>query len=145
MDTILLKYLTIALASTLKFFGGPIAGYAMGMGWIETALCSTAGMMFTILLVSTLAQQIKKLMDRFRKSPKKTFSKTSRIAVKIWQKFGIIGIAFLTPVLFTPPLGAILIVAFRIPRFTAYSWMLASALVWGLIVSVSISYIPSFE
>ncbi len=145
MENILLKYITIALASTLKFFGGPIAGFAMGLGWFETALCSTAGMMFTIVLVSTLTEQINKLRDRFRKSPKKKFSRSSRAAVKVWQKFGVAGIAFLTPVLFTPPLGAILIVAFRIPRFTAYSWMLASGLVWGFIVSFAISHVPLFQ
>jgi uncharacterized membrane protein len=142
---IVLKYLTIALASTLKFFGGPITGIAMGINWIETALCSTVGMMFTIVIGSTLAQEISKLRDRFRKSPKKIFSRTSRTAVKIWKKFGIIGIAFLTPVLFTPPLGAILIVAFRIPRAKAYLWMLISAILWGLAVSFSISRFSIFQ
>jgi len=142
---IILKYLTIALASSLKFFGGPITGYAMGISWVETALCSTAGMMFTILVGSTLTQQISRLRDRFRKSPKKIFSRTSRTAVKIWQKFGVVGIAFLTPILFTPPLGAILIAAFRIPRTTAYSWMLASGLIWGAIVSFSISRFAIFQ
>lgn len=143
MDNIL-KYLTIAFASTLKFFGGPITGNAMGINWLETALCSTAGMMFTIFVGSTLAREISKLIDRFRKKPKKIFSRTSRAAVKIWKKFGIAGIAFLTPILFTPPLGAILIVAFRIPRPAAYSWMLASALLWGVIVSFSISRFSHF-
>lgn len=135
------KYVTIALASTLKFFGGPITGAAMQVGWIETALCSTVGMMFTIILLSTLTEQATRLFDRLRKKPKKLFTKLNRAAVKVWLKFGIVGIAFLTPILFTPPLGAILIVAFKVPRLKAYTWMLVSALTWGFIVSYTISHI----
>ncbi|WP_353722658.1 hypothetical protein [Dyadobacter sp. 676] len=67
--------------------------------------------------------------------PPKKFTKTNRIAVNIWRKFGIVGIAFLTPPLFTPLFGPILAVAFRVPKASIFLWMSASALVWGLAIS----------
>ncbi|WP_149241241.1 hypothetical protein [Dyadobacter sp. 32] len=135
MKTILLKYLSVALASTLKFFGGPIAGVVLKLTWIETAICSVAGMMFSVFILTFLGKAVQSLMNKHRKSPAKRFSRTNRIAVNIWKKFGIIGIAFLTPPLFTPLFGPILAVAFKVPRASIFLWMFVSASVWGLAIS----------
>lgn len=135
MKTILLKYLSVALASTLKFFGGPITGVILKLTWIETALCSVAGMMFSVFLLTFVGKGIQGLIKKHRKSAPKKFSRTTRIAVNIWKKFGIIGIAFLTPPLFTPIFGPILAVAFKVPRTSIFMWMFVSAMIWGLGIS----------
>jgi hypothetical protein len=135
MKTTLLKYLSVALASTLKFFGGPIAGVILKLTWIETAICSAVGMMFTVLLLTYVGGGIQALLKKHRKSPPKKFTRTTRIAVNIWKRFGIIGIAFLTPPLFTPIFGPILAVAFKVPRASIFLWMSISAIVWGLGIS----------
>lgn len=135
METTFLKYLSVALASTLKFFGGPIAGAILKLTWIETAICSAIGMMFTVLILTYVGSGIQEMMKKRRKTPPKKFTRTNRIAVNIWRKFGIVGIAFLTPPLFTPLFGPILAVAFRVPRPAIFLWMSASAIIWGLAIS----------
>ncbi len=135
MKSLLLKYLSVALASTLKFFGGPITGVILHVGWLETALFSALGMMFSVVILTYAGNGFQQLLQKRRKSPPKKFSKTNRIAVKVWKKFGIIGIAFLTPPLFTPLFGPLLAVAFRVPRNSIFLWMTISAIVWGLAVS----------
>jgi uncharacterized membrane protein len=135
MKTTFLKYLSVALASTLKFFGGPITGVILKLTWIETAICSAIGMMFTVLLLTYVGSGIQTLIKKYRKSKPKRFTRTNRIAVNIWKKFGIIGIAFLTPPLFTPLFGPILAVAFKVPRGAIFLWMAISAIVWGLGIS----------
>ncbi|WAC11034.1 hypothetical protein [Dyadobacter pollutisoli] len=135
MKTTLLKYLSVALASTLKFFGGPIAGVILKLTWVETAICSAVGMMFTVLLLTYVGGGIQALLKKHRKSPAKKFTRTTRIAVNIWKRFGIIGIAFLTPPLFTPIFGPILAVAFKVPRASIFLWMSISAILWGLGIS----------
>lgn len=135
MKTTFLKYLSVAAASTLKFFGGPITGVILKLTWIETALCSVAGMMFSVFLLTFVGKGIQSLVKKYRKSAPKKFSRTNRIAVNIWKKFGIIGIAFLTPPLFTPIFGPILAVAFKVPRASIFLWMFVSATVWGLGIS----------
>ncbi|QRR02889.1 hypothetical protein [Dyadobacter sandarakinus] len=135
METTFLKYLSVALASTLKFFGGPITGVVLQLSWIETAICSALGMMFTVLVLTYVGSGIQGLFKKYRKSAPKKFSRTTRMAVNIWQRFGIIGIAFLTPPLFTPLFGPILAVAFRVPRGSIFLWMSVSAMVWGLAIS----------
>jgi hypothetical protein len=47
-------------------------------------------------------------------SKPKKFSKTSRLAVKAWNKMGLWGIAILTPLLISPIGGALLAVSFRV-------------------------------
>jgi uncharacterized membrane protein len=135
MKTVFLKYLSVALASTLKFFGGPITGVILKLTWLETALCSAIGMMFSVFLFTLAGNGVQVLVKKHRKSPPKKFSRTNRIAVNIWKKFGIIGIAFLTPPLFTPIFGPLLAVAFRVPKTSIFLWMSVSALVWGLSIS----------
>ena len=135
MKTILLKYLSVALASTLKFFGGPITGVILNLSWIETAMCSVAGMMFSVFLLTYVGKGIQALLKKHRKAKSKKFSRTTRIAVNIWKKFGIVGIAFLTPPLFTPIFGPILAVAFKVPRASIFLWMFVSASIWGLAIS----------
>jgi uncharacterized membrane protein len=135
MKTLLLKYLSVALASTLKFFGGPITGVILKLSWLETALFSAVGMMFSVVLLTYAGKGVQELVKKYKKTPAKRFSRSNRMAVKIWKKFGIIGIAFLTPPLFTPLFGPLLAVAFRVPRTSIFLWMTISAIVWGLAVS----------
>jgi len=135
MKTIFLKYLSVALASTLKFFGGPIAGVVLKLTWIETAICSAVGMMFSVFVLTFVGGAIQNLIKKHRKTPPKRFSRTNRMAVNIWKRFGIIGIAFLTPPLFTPLFGPILAVAFKVPRPLIFLWMSISAIIWGLAIS----------
>lgn len=135
MKGIFLKYISVALASTLKFFGGPITGVILDLTWIETAVCSIAGMMFSVLIVTYVGKGIQVLLKKYRKAEPKRFSKTNRMAVRIWKKFGIIGIALLTPPLFTPIFGTALAVAFRVPRTSIFLYMTLSAIGWGFFVS----------
>jgi uncharacterized membrane protein len=135
MKTTFLKYLSVALASTLKFFGGPITGVLLKLSWIETAICSAAGMMFTVFVLTYIGGGIRNLINKRRKTKPKRFTRTNRLAVNIWKKFGIVGIAFLTPPLFTPLFGPILAVAFRVPRSSIFMWMSISAIIWGLGIS----------
>lgn len=135
MKAIFLKYISVALASTLKFFGGPITGVILNLTWIETAVCSIAGMMFSVLIVTFVGKGIQSLLKKHRKGTPKRFSKTNRMAVRIWKKFGIIGIAALTPPLFTPIFGTALAVAFRVPRTSIFLWMTLSAIGWGFFIS----------
>jgi uncharacterized membrane protein len=135
MMELVAKYVSVVFASSLKFFGGPISAFLLQLSWVESVLLSATGMMVGVITTTLIGKQIQAMIENKRKKPKKRFSKSSRLAVNVWQRFGVIGIAAFTPVLFTPIGGALLVVAFRIPRRLAFFWMLVSALVWGVIVS----------
>lgn len=135
---LLLKYLSVIVSAALKFVAGPLTALALGLTWYEAALCSAAGMMVSVLLFTYIGKAIQLLIMRWRKTTPKRFTKSSRMAVRIWKRFGIIGIAILTPLLFTPIGGTIIAVAFRVPRRKIFLWMSISGLSVGAIVSFAI-------
>jgi hypothetical protein len=107
-------YIGIVLASTIKFVGGPLAGLALNANWHLIAICSTIGMMLSIVGVLYFGPYLLKFIDWLRRGKKKTvFSKTSRYAVKVKNKLGLWGIALLTPFLFTPIVGALIAISFK--------------------------------
>lgn len=80
----------------------------------------------------------KKVISRFLKR-KKVFSNQSRRFVKIWKKYGIMGVAFLTPLLLTPIGGTVVLTSFGSPKNLILLTMLASAIFWSF-VFVSLIY-----
>ena len=149
------EYIAVALASAFKFVGGPLAGMAMGLTWLETTVCSTVGMMLTVLLItygSSLFRRLSALRGFprvkgwahapkwFFKSPKQ-FSKTTRLAVKVKNRLGLWGVAFLTPFLFTPVLGTFIALSFRFPKHEIVQKMLVCGLLAGFLQTMVIHYL----
>jgi hypothetical protein len=55
------------------------------------------------------------------------------------------GIAFLTPLIFTPIVGTLIALSFKIPPLKIIAWMTVFAIVWGLIVSIALYNIPGLQ
>lgn len=139
------KYIPVIIASTIKFVGGPLAGLAMGLTWPETALCATIGMMITVILVTYAGTAIQALLQRYRSAPPKRFTRRTRLAVRIFHRTGLAGIAFLTPLILTPIVGAALAVSFRLSRVRIVFYMLLSAIFWAIVQTVLLYQIPGIE
>lgn len=69
-----------------------------------------------------------------RRQPKR-FTKLTRLSVKTWNRFGIQGIAFLTPILLSPILGAVVAVAFRVPPKKLIPYMAVSCFFFSFVFS----------
>lgn len=132
------KYLSVVLASTIKFIGGPITGFALGLPWLLTAALTVAGMMLAVLSVAVLGGHLQRWWAKRRQTQAhpRRFSKRSRLAVRVWQRFGIWGIACLTPVLFTPIGGTVIALSFRVPLAKLLVAMLVFGILWGLIFTL---------
>ncbi len=124
-------YFATITASMLKFLGGPLVGLGLKLHWVETAICTIIGMMITVSLVMFLGEVISKFFKS--KKPQKRFTKTRRFAVKIRRRFGLIGIAALTPLIFSPAGGAVLAMAFKYSKTAIFINMLVSAVVWAVL------------
>lgn len=138
------KYLSVIFASMIKFFGGPLTGLALKITWIETAICSVIGMMITVALITFFGDYIQRFFTRvFQKGEpkkKKKFTRSNKLAVRVRRRFGLLGISFLTPILFSPIGGAILALAFRYHKRDIIVNMLVSACVWGVIQCLFLYY-----
>ncbi len=132
------KYLTVIFATAIKFFNGPIAGLLLSLTWWETAVCCIIGMMTTVIIVSILGEQVQRLIAKYRTKKAVLFSKRSRFAVKIWLKLGIWGIAFFTPLIFTPIGGTLMALSFKVPIPKIIFSMLIFAVFWGVVLNFGI-------
>ena len=128
------KYLTVFLGSMLKFFAGPVSGLALGLSFWESLVLTVLGMMSTIVLLTLLGPQLRALWGRIIGKQGRKFTRKNRMVVKIWQRFGLIGVSFMTPILFTPIGGAVLANMLEKRQFKIITYMFYSAVFWSFLV-----------
>jgi len=99
-----------------------------------------AGVYFFAFLSEKLIGWWKGLCRRStRKKPeeqrkaKKIFTRRKRRMVRIKQRYGLIGIAFTTPLLLSIPVGVFLVARYYRSSKTKYLYLIGSNLVWSVI------------
>jgi len=130
-----IKYGTVFLGSMFKFIFGPLTGAASGLSLWETTLISVGGMMTSVLIFSLIGQGARKVwVTQLRKhnSPRPLFTRANRRIVTVWKHFGLGGIAFFTPLIFSPIVGTMLAVSFGETPRRIVPAMLLSAIFWGV-------------
>ena len=126
-------YFAVMFATALKFIAGPITGFSLGLAWYETVIFTWLGAILTVTFIVSMGQIILKSLTSLRKTKPLLFSKRVRYAVQIWQKFGIKGIAALTPLIFTPIGGSFLALSFKVPLPRILIFMAISSILWALL------------
>lgn len=72
---------------------------------------------------------------RKNEKQRKVFTKRNRRLVKIWKKYGLIGIAFLTPVIISIPLGTIVANNMVENKKKIFLYMFISIVFWSLLLT----------
>ncbi len=129
-----IKYGTVFIGSMFKFIFGPLAGTAAGLATWETCLLTFGGMMTSVVIFSLVGSEARTAwVQRLRRRRQaKAFSRRNRRLVFIWRRFGLRGVAFLTPLIFSPILGTVLAVSFGEPPRRIVPAMLVSAMFWSV-------------
>ncbi len=130
------KYFTVFLSSMVKFIGGPLSGTAFGLSWVETCIFTVLGMMTSVLIFSLLGAEVRSRLFNRRKKKRRLFTTRNRRIVRIWRRYGLTGVAFLTPLIFSPILGTIVASSFGEPWKRIFVYMFVSAVFWGVVFSL---------
>jgi hypothetical protein len=67
--------------------------------------------------------------------PKRIFTRQTRRVVKIWKRYGLFGIAALTPVIFSIPIGTFFMSRYEKNRNKIFMYMFISITAWSLILT----------
>lgn len=137
---------TVFLLSTVKFvFGGVPLALAYGFSFFKAVVITSLGGFSGILIFVAVSDfLLKKYKARKHKkehdhpSPKKNkkiFSKKNRMIIHVKQRFGLIGIATLTPLLFSIPLGCFLATRYFKDKQRVILYMFVSILFWSVSIS----------
>ncbi|MEO5601057.1 MAG: hypothetical protein ABIR06_09025 [Cyclobacteriaceae bacterium] len=131
-----------------KFILGPLGGYAANLNLMTTILSTVFGMMTVVFLLTYFGNWIRtKVFGRFRKR-KINLARAEKLQ-KIWKRYGLVGVALLTPIVLTPIGGTLLAVSSGSPKEKIIIYMFISASVWAVIFSLTVyffgnEYFPDF-
>lgn len=140
MWQMVLKVATVYFSAMLKFVFGPLGGYAAGFSLLATILITVASMMTVVFGFTLFGDWLREnIILRFFKNKKK-FSPNNRRFVNIWKRYGLIGVAALTPVLLTPIGGSLLAVSSGSPKEKIILYMLISAAFWSIVLSCALYF-----
>jgi hypothetical protein len=99
----------------------------------------TTGIVTFYYATGWLNRMINKILPS--KKPKKKFTKGNRRFIKIKNKYGLIGISMLTPVLFSIPIGCFLASRFYAGKKTTIPIMLIGIVFWAFVLPlIRLSY-----
>lgn len=141
-EKLLWVYLITFLTSSVKFIFGPAGGFLMGLHFWEMFLLTTAGMMSSVTVVTFFGLWLRERWRRivWQKRPPRRFSRRTRRTVRIWRQYGIWGVALLTPVIFSPVVGAMIAVSFGERKERILLNMAWSAVLWAAVLSFIFHY-----
>ena len=150
------KIVSVALTATFGFKLAAPAAEAFGLTFVESFLAlSIGGLTSGIILYFLFEKSIRFYKHNFAPKPhvkrtKKIFTKKNRFIIRTIQKYGIIGVAAITPPLLSIPVGCFILARLNV-RYVNDSrkimvYLIISILSWALLLSalVHVITIPSF-
>lgn len=133
------------LFSSFKFAATfPLVIIQFEFSFMETILWTNVGGLAGIYFFAFLSEKLLSWWNRtFRRSnkknlddhqqQKKVFTRRNRRIVRVKQKYGLIGIALITPFLLSIPVGVFLVVRYYRTSRTKFLYLIAANLLWSII------------
>lgn len=156
----ILKIISVIAISSVKFVGGPTLAYAYQFNYFQIVIFTVLGgvlgvfMMvhFSDPLVSAwnwIVKLFKKLFskNKFQYSTtyknntesshrkEKIFTKRNRRIVKLWKMYGLLGIAIVTPVLLSIPVGTFIATRLVHNKRRIMLYMSISVIFWSFLLT----------
>lgn len=129
----------VVLPSMVKFLFGPLAGKAAGLNILTTIVATVGGMMLSVVAFTYFGEYLRALILRYFK--KDTNPKNTEGDNKSWfKKYGLLGIALLTPVVLTPIGGTVLAVGATPNKKKIIVYMLVSACFWSAVITSAVYF-----
>ncbi len=138
-----LQVLLVIILSGTKFLTAPITALNIGFSFLQTLTITTVGGILGVLFFYHLSGFLVYVMGKI--SPKTSFEKTkskkrvftwkNKLIIRVKRDFGLIGLAALTPIFLSIPLGTFLAARFFENKKKVLLYLFASVLVWSVIIS----------
>ena len=129
----------VMLISSFKHtLAGIPSGYAFGFALPEVILYTAIGGIASVAFFMYFASTMKKVylwyLKKRGKTPRK-FTKTNRFIVRVKQRFGLYGLAFITPPIISVPIGSIIVATIYKNKTRAFAFLVGGVLFWSVLGS----------
>jgi|SRR5665648_39829 len=129
-----LKFATVVGLGIIELWAAIPAGLALGLNPLLTGLASALGSIVVLLFVVFLGDRTRNWIISRRKR-KKVKEENSSID-RMWNKYGVIGLGLLSPLITGAPLGAAIGVSLGAPPSRLILWMVIGIVVWTIILTM---------
>jgi len=137
----ILKAIPVFLSSALKFIFGPLEGYGLHLHFITTIIATVGGMMLSVVAFTYFGDWLRKrVFRRFFENRNQTLKPQNKLS-RFFKKYGLGGVALLTPVFLTPIGGTIIAVSMGKPKNKILLFMLISAIGWALVFTSVVYFV----
>ena len=143
MQLELLQLIGLLLTSSTKFLFAPAATVGFGYSFWETIIITICGGWFGVLVFFFFGRVVVDLFMRryFEKKKKQKFTRTNKLIIKVKANFGIVGLALITPVTISIPVGSILAARYFGDNKWAIYFLMASIVFWSFVLTtISIQF-----
>ena len=134
----LLKILIVISLSGLKFMIAiPLSALQYEFNFLQTLLFSLSGGIIGVFLFSMLSDKINILFPKKKKTKRKRKRGVKEvITIKAARKYGVYGIAAITPILLSIPIGTIIALRLFPEKRKTVPVLMSSVVIWAIILSV---------
>jgi hypothetical protein len=137
------EIIAVYLLSTVKFvFGGVPMALGLGFPFFKTVTITSlggfTGVTFFVLMSDKLITYLKKrnaLQHPQNHLTKKIFTRRNKIIVKVKHRYGLPGIALLTPSFLSIPIGCFIAVRYFKNKHQILIYMFGAVLFWSVFIS----------
>lgn len=151
------KLIQVVIISGIKFLFAPFVSIGYGFNYFQTVIFTTLGgiaglfffyylskwlirlyFMICPVVISYFAGEEARIAlqeSQCRKPDRKKFTRKNKTIVNIRQKYGLIGIILLTPVLLSIPIGAFLAQKYYSRKSHILVYLSLSVLMWSFFIS----------
>ena len=155
-----MKYILLILLSATKFVAAvPVATANFDFTVFETILFTSLSGVFGVFIFAFLSdkfvllwnyfyqnsmpqkyinQLLKKIFNPYDK-PKKKFTFSNKMIIRVKSKAGLIGLCIITPILLSIPLGTFLAYRFFPNHNRTLLYLTSSVVCWSIILSLSLN------
>jgi membrane protein YqaA with SNARE-associated domain len=116
------KILTVAGLATFEIYAAIPAGFAFGLSPIVIFLASLIGGLLGVFVAAYLGDKIKSLASTFRNNKTEKIKKEPGFVLKIWEKYGVIGLGLLGTMTVGAPISIGIGVGFNVPTNKMVFW-----------------------
>ena len=116
------KILTVIGLATFEIYAAIPAGFAFKLHPIEIFSYSVLGGLIGVFVAAYLGDIIRKWLSTFRKTKVDIVTKEPGFVLKIWQKYGVIGLGLLGTMSVGAPISIGIGVSFNVPTNKMVFW-----------------------
>ena len=152
-----LKIAEVTLIASVKFLLAPFEAERQGMGFWEAFLVTTGGGIMGIFvfyyagsiisawwkrnIAKMKAFCMRRPITDFTGENQRVFTRTNKLIIRVKNKFGLAGVAFVTPCLISIPIGTLVAVTIYRKRKPVILYLLISLILWSFFLNWLAQYL----